>query len=78
MSTYFDRTMPFYLTDTLTFEGTPVKVPAKALKQAQELRALIDITEQAIINSSAPEKSNPEIAEAFAKGLINIFNKKGA
>ncbi len=77
---YFDRTVPFYLTDKPSFYGTVVDVPAKALAQAQELRVLIDLTEQAIINSAAPERSNQGIAESFAEGLLAIFKakKKGA
>lgn len=76
MKIYFDRTVPFYLTTTPSFDGTLVDVPVKAVKQAQALRELEDTTEAMIVNGAGPENYNQELAEYFAKGLADIFKGK--
>lgn len=78
MSIYFDRTVPFYLTDVAGFNATKVSVPVKALKQARQLRALVDLTERKIVEGPGPESYDQELAEFVAKGLADIFKGKSS
>ena len=77
MSIYFNRTIPLYLESAPSFDGIKVDVPVKALKTVEALRALIEQTEQDIVEAAAPERSNQLIAESFVEGLDVIFKTKG-
>ena len=72
---YFDRTVPFYITDVPSFDGTPVDVPVRTLQFAKELRALVDMTERRIVESAGPEDANQDLAEFVSRTLDDIFKK---
>ena len=74
MSIYFDRTLPMYLSDKPTFNGIKVDVDASSLEVVEALRLLIELTESAITEAAAPERSNQELAEKFVAGLKEITN----
>jgi hypothetical protein len=72
MKIYFDRTLPLYLSDKPTFDGIEVDVDEDALYTVEALRLLIQLTEKAIEEAAAPERSNQDIANKFVGGLKEI------
>ena len=76
MKVYFDRTKPFYLTNTPGFFGIEVDVSDVALANITALNALKDDMELRIRDAASPERANQELAEYFVEQVRLIFKTR--
>jgi len=74
MKAYFDRTAPFYLKESPSFDGVPVTVDPNTFEQIIHMGILMDTMAHRVSQVSNNEANSQELADFFVDEVKTIFN----